>query len=328
MSPGDGAVAAPQETRTFPELFDKIARNVAQVIQGKDEVVELVVLCLVSEGHLLLEDVPGVGKTSLAKALAASIDGEFGRMQFTPDLLPSDVVGVSVFDRGSNRFEFRPGPVFANVVLADEINRASPKTQSALLESMAERQVTVDGTTHILAPPFLVIATQNPIEHEGTYPLPESQLDRFLMRVSMGYPSREDELAILSNHAEDDVLEGIRPVVSAADVHAMATAVKGVHVAPALAAYLVDLAIATRRHPAIALGMSPRATLSLQRVTRARAATAGRGYVTPDDVKALAVPVIGHRILVTPEAQLGGVTAADALGDVLRSVPIPTSAPA
>ncbi|MBV9952453.1 MAG: MoxR family ATPase [Acidimicrobiia bacterium] len=329
MSPGDGAVAAPQEhVATFPELFDRIAGNIAQVIQGKNEVIELVVLCLVAEGHLLLEDVPGVGKTSLAKALAASIDGEFGRMQFTPDLLPSDVVGVSVFDRGTSRFEFRPGPVFANVVLADEINRASPKTQSALLESMAERQVTVDGQTHLLAPPFLVIATQNPIEHEGTYPLPESQLDRFLMRVSMGYPSRDDELAILSAHAEDDVLDSIRPVVTAADVHAMANAVKGVHVAPALATYLVDLAVATRRHPAIALGMSPRATLNLQRVTRARAAAAGRTYVTPDDVKALVTPVIGHRILVTPEAQLGGVTSADALADVLRSVPIPTSAPA
>ncbi len=314
-----------ERTQSFADLFGRIADNIGRIIQGKDDVIELVLLCLVAEGHLLVEDVPGVGKTSLAKALAASIDGSFGRMQFTPDLLPSDVVGVSVYDRSSNQFEFRPGPVFANVVLADEINRASPKTQSALLESMAEGQVTVDGSTHLLAPPFLVIATQNPIEHEGTYPLPESQLDRFLMRVEMGYPSRQAELEILTAHADDDALEALRPVVSAAQVHAMADAVKGVHVAPGLHAYLVDLAEATRRHPALALGMSPRATLSLQRVARARAAASDRGYVTPDDVKALAHPVLAHRLLVTPEAQLQGRTSVEALDEVLQSVPIPRS---
>ena len=284
-------------------------------------------LCLVSEGHLLLEDVPGVGKTSLAKALAASIDGEFGRMQFTPDLLPSDVVGVSVFDRGSSRFEFRPGPVFANVVLADEINRASPKTQSALLESMAERQVTVDGQTHPLAPPFLVIATQNPIEHEGTYPLPESQLDRFLMRVSMGYPSRADELAILSAHAEDDVLESIRPVVTAADVHAMATAVEGRarragprrvprrpggrhppppgdrprHVAPG--------------HPQPPAGHPGPGRRRRPRLRHARRRQgAGRAGHRP--------PHPRH-----PRGPARWRDRADALADVLRSVPIPTSHP-
>jgi MoxR-like ATPase len=317
-----------ERQRSFADLFNLIADNVGRVIQGKADVIDLVLLAVVSEGHLLLEDVPGVGKTSMAKALAASIDGTFGRMQFTPDLLPSDVVGVSVFDRSTNRFEFRPGPVFANVVLADEINRASPKTQSALLESMAEGQVTVDGHTYTLPPPFLVIATQNPIEHEGTYPLPESQLDRFLMRVSMGYPSRQAELEILTAHAESGALDDLRPVVSAIQVQAMATAVRRIHMADALLGYLVDLAGASRRHPALALGMSPRATLSLQRVARARAAAAGRGYVTPDDIKALARPVLGHRLLITPEAQLQGMSTDDALNELLRSVPVPSGATA
>ena len=312
-----------ERTQSFSDLFGRIASSIGTAIHGKDDVIELVLLCLVAEGHLLLEDVPGVGKTTLAKALAASIDGSFGRMQFTPDLLPSDVVGVSVFDRTSNHFEFRPGPVFANIVLADEINRASPKTQSALLESMGERQVTVDGVTHLLPPPFLVIATQNPIEHEGTYPLPESQLDRFLMRVSIGYPSRQAELDVLTSQAEQGALADVQPVVTAAQIHAMSKAVRSIHLAPALLGYLVDLADATRHHPQIALGMSPRATLSLQAVARAKAAASGRNYVTPDDVKALAAPVLAHRILVTPEADLAGVTSAEAIDDVLRTVPIP-----
>jgi len=316
-----------ERSEGFAELFGKIASNMARAIQGKDDVIELVLLCLVAEGHLLLEDVPGVGKTSLAKALAASIDGTFGRMQFTPDLLPSDVVGVSVYNRSTNVFEFRPGPVFANIVLTDEINRASPKTQSALLESMAEGQVTVDGNTHMLAPPFLVIATQNPIEHEGTYPLPESQLDRFLMRVTMGYPSRRAELEILTAHADHDVLGDLRPVVTAAEVNAMAAAVRSIHLARPLLGYLVDLADATRRHPGLTLGMSPRATLSLQRVAKARAAAVGRNYVTPDDIKTLAGPVLAHRLLVTPEAQLHGATSTDALDEVLRTVPVPDGSP-
>ena len=277
-----------ERAETFAELFGAVADNIARVIQGKPDVIELMLLCLVSEGHLLVEDVPGVGKTSLAKALATSIDCTFGRMQFTPDLLPSDVVGVSVWDRSTSRFEFRPGPVFSNIVLGDEINRASPKTQSALLEAMAERQVTVDGVTYRLPPPFMVIATQNPIEHEGTYPLPESQLDRFLMRVSVGYPGREAEVAILDTHGGDDALERLTPVLTAAEVAGLVEVVRSVHVAPPLQAYLVDLAEATRHHPAVAVGMSPRATLALQRVARARAATAGRAYVVPDDVKALA----------------------------------------
>jgi MoxR-like ATPase len=314
----------PQDTPTFASLFGTIAENIGRVIQGKSDVIHMTLLCLVSEGHLLVEDVPGVGKTSLAKALARSIDCTFGRMQFTPDLLPSDVVGVNVWNREANRFEFRPGPIFASIVLGDEINRASPKTQSALLEAMAESQVTIDGDSYRLEPPFMVIATQNPIEHEGTYPLPESQLDRFLMRVSVGYPDRHSELDVLDTHADADALGALEPVVTARDIVGMAAAVRTVHVAPSLKGYLVDLAEATRRHPYLLLGMSPRATLALQRVARARAAAANRNYVIPDDLKALAEPVLSHRLIVTPEAQLQGVRSGDVLGEILESVPIPT----
>ena len=308
---------------TFSDYYDSIIGNVERVIQGKRDVIELMLLCLVSEGHLLLEDVPGVGKTNLAKSLATSIECSFGRVQFTPDLLPSDVVGLTVWNRGNNSFDFRPGPVFNNIVLADEINRASPKTQAALLEAMAENQVTVDGVTYPLAGPFMVIATQNPIEHEGTYPLPESQLDRFLMRVSVGYPSPSAEMEILDAHGDHDPFRDIGTVVSREDVVRLAQATRQVHVAPSLKSYLVDVAQATRRSAHLALGVSPRATLALQRVARARAAAAGRGYVIPDDVKALAVPVLAHRLIVTPEAQLQGVSPADALGEVLRAVPVP-----
>ena len=319
---------ATQETavqpRTFADLFGAISANMQQVIQGKHEVIDLSLLCLVSEGHLLIEDVPGVGKTSLAKALARSVDCAFGRVQFTPDLLPSDVVGVTVWNRNDGKFEFRPGPIFAGIVLGDEINRASPKTQSAMLEAMAEGQVTVDNATYPLGPPFMVIATQNPIEHEGTYPLPESQLDRFLMRVSVGYPSRDAELEVLETHGDHSSLDDIGPVATTADIQGMIAAVRTVHVAPSIKAYLVDVAEATRRHPHLTLGMSPRATLSLQRVIRGRAAAIGRNYVVPDDIKALAEPVLAHRLLVTPEAQLQGITSGDALREVLQSVPVPT----
>ncbi|HEV2768281.1 MAG TPA: AAA family ATPase [Acidimicrobiales bacterium] len=308
----------------FAELFDGIAANLGRAVRGKPGVVELALLCLVAEGHLLIEDVPGVGKTSLAKALATSIDCRWGRVQFTPDLLPSDVVGSTVWNRASGEFEFRAGAVFANLVLGDEINRASPKTQSALLEAMEERQVTVDGVTYALEPPFMVIATQNPIEHEGTYPLPRSQLDRFLMQVSVGYPARESEVEILAAEGAAEVIDTLEPVATAKDVVEMIESARAIHVASALRGYLVDLAETTRRHPALSLGMSPRATLALQRVARARAAASGRAYVVPDDLKALASPVLAHRLRLTPEAQMQGVRTADVVEDVLRHVPVPT----
>jgi MoxR-like ATPase len=313
-----------EPTEAFAATFTAIVENVERVIQGKVDVIQLALLCMLSEGHLLIEDVPGVGKTSLAKSLATSIRCTFGRVQFTPDLLPSDVVGVSVFNRATSDFEFRAGPIFANVVLGDEINRASPKTQSALLEAMGEHQVTVDGTTYQLDPPFMVIATQNPIEHEGTYPLPESQLDRFFMRVAVGYPARDAELEMLDTHGDHDAFNDIGPVVSAADIEAMIATARNVHLAPSLKSYVVELAEATRSHPRLALGMSPRASLNLQRAARARAVAAGRSYVVPDDIKALAEPVLAHRLIVTPEAQLAGMRSADVLDEVLRSVAVPS----
>src|SRR3954451_9586536 len=304
--------------RAFAETFSAIATNVATVVQGKPDVIELALLCLVAEGHLLIEDVPGVGKTSLAKAIAASIDCRWSRIQFTPDLLPSDVVGVTIWNRGTNEFEFRPGVVFANLVLGDEINRASPKTQSALLEAMEEQQVTVDGHTHELEAPFMVIATQNPVEHEGTYPLPDSQLDRFLMRVTVGYPDRDAEIDILDTHGSTTPIEDLTPVATAKDVLAMTFEEREIHVAPSLKGYLVDRPEASRRHPALALGMSPRATLSLQKAARARAAASGRTYVVPDDIKALAQAVLAHRLVPTPEAAMQGVDTAEVVDDVLR----------
>ncbi len=319
-------MAQPATTRRVDVggLFDALLRNVERVIQGKREQVRLALVCLFAEGHLLIEDVPGVGKTSLAKAMARSIAASAHRIQFTPDLLPSDVLGVSIWNRAKSEFEFRPGAVFAHVVLADEINRASPKTQSALLESMEERQVTVDSRTYGLPRPFIVLATQNPIELEGTYPLPEAQLDRFLMRVPMGYPSRDAEMAILDTqgmgHTRVDALE---PVASAKDVAAAADAVATIHVAPALQAYIVDLADATRRHSDLVLGVSPRGALALQRASRAYAASSGRDYVIPDDVKALAHAVLEHRILLSPEAELRGITTTDVVRTVVGTVPVP-----
>jgi MoxR-like ATPase len=305
------------------DILARIGANIEQVIQGKAEVVELVLLCLVAEGHLLIEDVPGVGKTSLAKALARSVDTSFGRIQFTPDLLPSDVVGVSIWQRDEHEFEFRPGPIFAGIILGDEINRASPKTQSALLEAMGEEQVTVDGTTYPLRKPFMVIATQNPIEHEGTYPLPESQLDRFLMRVAIGYPSHDAEIDLLDRQADVPALASLEPVADAADVRSLTAAAAQVHVAPALKQYIVELADASRRHPDLALGMSPRATLSLLRASRARALAEGRAFASPDDVKSLAQPVLAHRLAASGDARLRGVATGDVLAELVDTVPVP-----
>jgi MoxR-like ATPase len=310
----------------FASAFEKIVSNVEQVIQGKDDVIRLALVCMVAEGHLLIEDVPGVGKTTLAKALATSIRCDWSRIQFTPDLLPSDVTGVTVFSRTKNTFEFRPGGIFANIVLGDEINRGSPKTQSALLEAMEERQATVDATTYRMPSPFMVIATQNPVEHEGTYPLPDSQLDRFLMRAPMGYPDRGAEIEMLDRHADElDTVADLGSVAGPNDIEAMIAVARAVHVAPSLKGYIVDVAEATRSHPRLALGMSPRAALALQRASRARAAALGREYVVPDDLKALAIPVLEHRLLLTPEAQLEGSDAGEVLEDILETVPVPTT---
>jgi MoxR-like ATPase len=317
-------VPRPRPGDAVAPLFDALVANVERVIQGKSEQVRLALLCLLAEGHLLIEDVPGVGKTSLAKAIARSIDGTWHRIQFTPDLLPSDVLGVSVWNRAAAAFEFRPGGVFANVVLADEINRASPKTQSALLEAMEERQVTVDAHTYRLAPPFVVIATQNPIELEGTYPLPEAQLDRFLMRIPMGYPDRLSEVAILETQGADrHRADELDPVTTAEEVLAVAAAVTRVHVAPALGEYIVDLVAATRARSDLLLGVSPRGALALQRAARALAASRGREYAAPDDVKWLAPAVLEHRLILNPDAELHGVTQADVVRDVLARVPVP-----
>jgi MoxR-like ATPase len=301
----------------------RIAANIGRVVQGKPDVVRLILVVLLAEGHLLIEDVPGVGKTTLAKALAASIDGSVRRIQFTPDLLPSDVTGVAIYDQESREFEFKPGAIFANVVVADEINRASPKTQSALLECMEERQVTVDGVSYELARPFLVMATQNPIEMEGTYPLPEAQRDRFTARISMGYPDRDAELAMLDDRATTDPLTSLAPVADAATVRDLVDAVARLHVSEAIRRYVVSLVEATRRSPDLRLGASPRAGLQLLRAARAAAALSGRDHVLPDDVQALATPVLAHRLLLTPDATLARRGAEQIVSELLATVPVP-----
>jgi MoxR-like ATPase len=301
----------------------RIAANMARVVHGKPDVVHLALVVLLAEGHLLVEDVPGVGKTTLAKALAGSIDASVRRIQFTPDLLPSDVTGVAIYDQESREFEFKPGAVFANIVVADEINRASPKTQSALLECMEERQVTVDGVSYELARPFLVMATQNPIEMEGTYPLPEAQRDRFTARVSMGYPDREAELAMLDDLVTTDPLAALTPVADAAGVRRLVAAVGRLHVSEAVRRYVVSLVEATRRSPDLRLGASPRAGLQLLRTARASAALAGRDHVLPDDVQTVAVPVLSHRLLLTADAAAARRSGEQVVRELLATVPVP-----
>ncbi|MGH2752004.1 MAG: AAA family ATPase [Actinomycetota bacterium] len=307
----------------FQSSYERIAANIERAIRGKDEVVRLALVALIAEGHLLLEDVPGVGKTMLAKSLAKTLGCTWQRIQFTPDLLPSDVTGVNVWNKATGAFGFKKGAVFANICLGDEINRASPKTQSALLECMEERQVTVDGTTHELEAPFMVIATQNPIEHEGTYPLPESQLDRFMMRLSVGYPARASELEILDTHGTRSPLEELNAVTDAGEVITLTKMAHEVHVAPTLRHYIVELAESTRDHSDVYLGASPRASLYLLKAARALAASRGREYVVPDDIKDLVIPVLAHRILLSPEAQMRGADAEDVLESLLGRVPIP-----
>ncbi len=312
----------------FVQRADALRRNIEQAVRGKPDTVRLAVICLLAEGHLLVEDVPGVGKTSLARALAASVDGSWHRIQFTPDLLPSDVTGVTVYHQGRETFEFRPGPVFANLVIGDEINRASPRTQSALLEVMDERRVTVDGVAHDVPRPFLVIATQNPVDMDGTYPLPEAQLDRFLMRLSVGYPDHDAEVEILESQRTGSMVDRLGPVMTADEVATMIRLAMSVHVSAEVQSYIVRLANQLRATPALRLAASPRASLALMRAAQVAAAMAGRSFVLPEDVKALAVPVLAHRLIVTPDAQLAGHQAADLVEHALTQVATPTGGPA
>jgi len=319
------AVGAEQEleaTRTA-ELAERVIGNIQRVIHAPDETLQFSFLCLLAEGHLIIEDFPGVGKTSLAKALARSIDCAFSRLQFTPDLLPSDVTGVNVFNQRSNEFEFRPGPVFANILLVDEINRASPKTQAALLECMQERQVTVDGVSYQLPPPFMVMATQNPIEYEGTYPLPEAELDRFTMRIAIGYPPLADEAKMLSVQATDQPLDRLESVASAEELMEAIDDARRVFVEESLNRYVVTLLRQTRSDSRLYLGASPRAGIALMRVAKARAIVAGRDYVEPDDVKSVAPTVLAHRLILAPEARSSGLDAEDLVRSVLERTPVP-----
>jgi MoxR-like ATPase len=316
---GEFVTLSTEATRLAETLVD----NISRVIVGKRPAIELALVSLFSRGHILIEDVPGVGKTMLARSIAVTTGCEFRRMQFTPDLLPTDVTGASIFNQKTENFEFRPGPVMAQIVLADEVNRATPKTQSALLEAMGERQVTVEGVTHILPEPFMVMATQNPIEYEGTFPLPEAQLDRFFMRIGLGYPSRDEEVAILDRREESDPIDGLKPVCTPADIMDLHRQADGVYISELVKQYIVDLSNATREHREAALGVSPRASLSLMKGAKAMAMIRARDFVTPDDVKAIAVSVMGHRVLLSPSARMRGVTQTAVVEEILAAVPVP-----
>jgi MoxR-like ATPase len=326
VTPHSAASSDEYELKSVASAGARIAGAVDTVIEGKSEAVRLAVTVLLAEGHLLVEDVPGVGKTMLAKALARSIDCSVRRVQFTPDLLPSDITGVSVYNQNNHNFEFKPGAIFANIVVGDEINRASPKTQSALLECMEERQVTVDGITYPLDPPFMVIATQNPVEMEGTYPLPEAQRDRFTARIALGYPSIDAELTMIDTHGVRSPLDDLEPVSDSTEVAKLVSAVRTVHVADSVRRYAVDLVTASRNHPDLRLGASPRATLHLLRAGRAIAALDERNYVAPDDLQLLADAVLSHRLLLSAEAQIARRTTSSVVADILETVPVPARA--
>lgn len=308
-------------------MSERLTANVENVIVGKHHEVQLALIALLCQGHVLLEDVPGVGKTMLAKTIARSLGCSFKRIQFTPDLLPSDVTGVSIYNQKTGEFEYRPGPVLAQIVLADEINRATPKTQSALLETMEEKQVTVDGVTYPLPQPFIVLATQNPIEYEGTFPLPEAQLDRFLMRVSLGYPNRSEEIEILSRQEQVHPLSTLKQVVPSSELTAAQQAIKSVHVDRLIKEYIVAVVAATRKHDDIYLGASPRGSLGLQSAAQARAAIMGRDYVIPDDIKALAESILAHRLILNPAARIRNADARSIVNEILRNTPVPGTVP-
>lgn len=312
-----------QPMQDVATAVQRVVGNVEKVIVGKAEPVTFSLIAVICRGHILIEDVPGVGKTVLTKAIARSIGCTFKRIQFTPDLLPSDVTGLSIYNQKTGNFEFRPGPVMAQIVLADEINRATPKTQSALLEAMEEYQITVDGITHHLPDPFMVMATQNPIEYEGTFPLPEAQLDRFIMNISLGYPKISDEMSILDSHQHHHPLEDLQQIMTAEELLLVQQQVRAIHVDPSIREYIVTIAHATRNHNSLYLGASPRGSLALFRTSQALAAMRGRGYVIPDDVKILVKPTLAHRIIVAPAMRVRGVTSTTILDEILQSVPVP-----
>jgi len=319
----DARPAGSTDVLAVQRLATEIRESVQRVIVGKSEAIDLAVVALLCRGHVLLEDVPGTGKTTLAKALAASLDCQFGRIQFTPDLVPADVLGVNFYNMSKSEFEFRPGPVFSQVLLADEINRATPRTQSALLEAMQERQVSIDGVTSELPEPFMVMATLNPVEMEGTFPLPEAQLDRFMVRASLGYPEREEESSMLDRFKAGEYPDAIRPVATAGDILSARKSVDGVRVDDTVRNYLLDIIAKTRSSASLRLGASPRASLALQHAAQGRAAMNGRSYVLPDDVKQLAVPVLAHRLLAETTTQLRGQATAEIVREITESTPVP-----